>query len=93
MLTEINTLGNGKNINIMDKAHTYMPTETNMLGSGKKINIMRQIIYVSAMDKALTHMPTEINMLGNGKKVYGREKESLHMLMEKLKKAYGKKID
>jgi hypothetical protein len=45
------------------------------------------------MDKALTHMPTETNTLENGKKVYGTEKESLHMLMEKLKKAYGKKID
>jgi len=64
-----------------------------MLGSGKNINIIHQTIYVSAMGKALTYMPTETNMLENGKKVYGTEKESLHMLMEKLKKASGKRID
>jgi hypothetical protein len=45
------------------------------------------------MDKALTHMPTGTNTRENGKKVYGTEKESLHMLMEKLKKASGKRID
>ena len=93
MPTEINTLGNGKNINIMDRALTYIPTETNMLGSGKKMNIIHQTIYVSAMDKALTHMPTEINILGNGKMVYATGKECSHMLVEELKMVYGKEIN
>jgi len=45
------------------------------------------------MGRVLTHMPTETNTLENGKKVYGTEKESLHMLMERLKKESGKKIN
>ena len=48
---------------------------------------------VRAMGKALTYMSTETNILENGKKVYDTEKESIHMLMEKLKRASGKVIN
>ena len=43
MLTEINMLESGKNINIMEKALTYTLMETNILENGKKINILPQI--------------------------------------------------
>ena len=45
------------------------------------------------MDKVLTHMLTEIFMLESGKKVYDMEKELLQIQMEKLKRAFGKKIN
>ena len=59
MLMEINTLGNGKNINTMGKAFTYMPTEINMLENGKSTN---------TMEKELIYILMEINTLENGKR-------------------------
>ena len=93
MSTATNTSESGKIINMKERELTYMPTEINTLGNGKKMNTMLQIINVSAMDRVFIHMPTELSMLENGKKVYGMEKESLPMLMEKLKKEFGKKIN
>ena len=74
-------------------ALTHTLTETYTLGNGKKINTILPTINVDVMDKVLTHMLTEIFMLENGKKVYDMVKELLHMQMEELKRAFGKKIN
>ena len=78
---------------MLDMVLTHKLTETYTLGNGKKINTMLPTINVNVMDKVLTHMLTEIFMLESGKKVYDMEKELLHIQMEKLKRAFGKKIN
>ena len=54
---------------------------------------MLPTINLNVMDMVLTHTLTEIFMLESGKKVYDMEKELLQIQMEKLKRAFGKKIN
>ena len=70
-----------------------MPMETNMSVIGKKLNTMFQTINTNVQEWAFTYMPMETNTLENGKMVKGTAMESIHILMERLRKEFGEKIN